>query len=279
MYSYNENVKLTFPTNHQLRTYYEVYTGGFTSFDDGFANDPIALPDLFYMNGLYYNEFYMNTNGVLYFQNPSSDWETSPNNDYTINGNVGDLYIQPGFNLNDNSRSGVYYKKTTHSMGGYSMEIAVNCGFYDDESTPGSYLINLHRDTKYQYVVIMSKSNPTSDYNEDNDYHAGPYSDPDVTQTNSTNSQVWRSDLEGNNWEYLGTGSVEYVVPVVRTCGVKGCGTRIGKVCLLSKSSCTCAQYKYFYPRCSRIQQALGICNGLAGAWVPAITVCSQKLF
>lgn len=40
----------------------------------------------------------------------------------------------------------------------------------------------------------------------------------------------------------------------------------------------TIVTMKYFYPRCSRIRQALGICNGLGGAYVAAITVCRQRL-
>jgi hypothetical protein len=35
----------------------------------------------------------------------------------------------------------------------------------------------------------------------------------------------------------------------------------------------------YFYSQCSRIQQALGICSSKSGAYVPAITVCTQRLF
>jgi len=41
----------------------------------------------------------------------------------------------------------------------------------------------------------------------------------------------------------------------------------------------TTTTMKYYYPRCSRILQALGICNGKAGAWVAAVTVCAQRLF
>lgn len=44
-------------------------------------------------------------------------------------------------------------------------------------------------------------------------------------------------------------------------------------------ASYTTASWRYFYPRCNRILQALGICNPKAGAWVAATTVCSQKLF
>lgn len=35
----------------------------------------------------------------------------------------------------------------------------------------------------------------------------------------------------------------------------------------------------YFYPVCGRILQALGVCSAKAGAFVPAITVCNQRLF
>jgi hypothetical protein len=49
--------------------------------------------------------------------------------------------------------------------------------------------------------------------------------------------------------------------------------------CLKPNGTYTTASWKYFYPRCSRIAQALGICNGKAGAWVAAVTVCGQRLF
>ncbi len=37
--------------------------------------------------------------------------------------------------------------------------------------------------------------------------------------------------------------------------------------------------WKYFTAQCTNIQQGLGICSGTSGAYVPAITVCIQKLF
>jgi hypothetical protein len=279
MYSYNNNVNVVFPTNYQLRSFYNSYNDGFTDPDDGYNSEPINMSGVFYMNGTYYNQFYINTNGCMYFRSPSANWGSNPIADFVINGNAGDLYIEPGRVLDDGSRSGLYYKETQHSTGGYSMEVVVNCNFYGEDTMPASYLINLYRDTEHQYVVIMSKSNPTSSLYGDPSFHAGPWNVTNVSQTNSTQSQVWKSDLEGQNWEYLGNGSLSYNITVQKTCGNQGCGTRVGKVCLIGASTCTCAQYKYFYPRCSRIQQSLGICNGRAGAWVPAITVCSQRLF
>ena len=36
--------------------------------------------------------------------------------------------------------------------------------------------------------------------------------------------------------------------------------------------------WKYYTAQCTNIQQGLGICSG-TGAYLPAITVCIQKLF
>ena len=47
----------------------------------------------------------------------------------------------------------------------------------------------------------------------------------------------------------------------------------------LTNSKCSCRKWRYFYSGCKRTQQALGICSGMSGAYVPAITVCNQQLF
>jgi hypothetical protein len=41
----------------------------------------------------------------------------------------------------------------------------------------------------------------------------------------------------------------------------------------------TQAKWKYFYSNCTRLQQNLGLCSASSGAYVPAITVCIQRLF
>lgn len=41
----------------------------------------------------------------------------------------------------------------------------------------------------------------------------------------------------------------------------------------------TTTNWLYFYPNCGRILQSLGICSAKAGAYVPAITVCNQRLY
>lgn len=49
--------------------------------------------------------------------------------------------------------------------------------------------------------------------------------------------------------------------------------------CKKDDGSYTTTTWLYFYPNCGRILQALGICSAKAGAYVPAITVCNQRLF
>jgi hypothetical protein len=58
----------------------------------------------------------------------------------------------------------------------------------------------LYRDSQYQYVETRVKSNAEGT--------VGPYNVPSVAQNASTSSRVWRGDLNGQNWTYLGTGSV-----------------------------------------------------------------------
>lgn len=49
--------------------------------------------------------------------------------------------------------------------------------------------------------------------------------------------------------------------------------------CKKDDGSFTTVSWLYFYPQCSRIMQSVGMCNGKAGAFVPAVTVCSLRLF
>lgn len=49
--------------------------------------------------------------------------------------------------------------------------------------------------------------------------------------------------------------------------------------CKKPNGSYTSTSMKYFYPRCNRILQSLGVCSGKAGAYVAAVTVCNQRLF
>lgn len=41
----------------------------------------------------------------------------------------------------------------------------------------------------------------------------------------------------------------------------------------------TTVTWRYYYPSCSRNLQLLNLCSASRGAWVPAVTVCQQRLF
>jgi len=249
---------------------YSTYVGGFDEADDGYALHPIVIPD-FAMNGEVYNTLFLSTNGCITFNEGVSDRAGYPDVLTQICANSDDLYIDPGnVTLTDATVHNAYYKTGS----GYT-KIVVHQGYYDDETTVASWLINIYRDNTFQFIETRLKV--TNANNPD----AGPFNDPNpyVGEPASTVSKVWRSDLSGENWEFLGVGSVYGATEVILTCSNQGCGDLVGKVCRLSDSSCTCAQWKFFTTQCTRIQQALGICNGASGAWVPAITVCNQRLF
>jgi hypothetical protein len=66
---------------------------------------------------------------------------------------------------------------------------------------------------------------------------------------------------------------------MTKSCSMKACSKPSFKCYIKGNNSCGCGQKRLFYPRCSRILAALGVCNGVAGAYVPAITVCNQRIF
>jgi hypothetical protein len=76
-------------------------------------------------------------------------------------------------------------------------------------------------------------------------------------------------------WNDIEYGEAEST-PQIKSCGQTCASTGIS---CLTNSTCSCRKWQYFYPKCNRLQQALGICSGKAGAYVPAVTVCSQRLF
>ena len=83
---------------------------------------------------------------------------------------------------------------------------------------------------------------------------------------------------------FLGSVATEVTeVTEIRSCSKTVCTTTIGFPCHFSTtpttSGCTCAKWKFIYPQCTRSNIAAGNCNGKAGAYVAAITVCNQRLF
>lgn len=52
--------------------------------------------------------------------------------------------------------------------------------------------------------------------------------------------------------------------------------TNTGFKCKKPDGNVECIKWRFFYPDCPRLNL---LCNPLSGAWVPAVTVCDQRLF
>ena len=69
----------------------------------------------------------------------------------------------------------------------------------------------------------------------------------------------------------------------ITSCVKTVCVNKVGFPCHVptttNASNCKCATWRFFYPKCSPILQNLGRCSATAGAYVPAITVCNERLF
>ena len=263
MYSYSSNL-LMWPET----TGYQTYTGGFDETDDGSAIESITIPD-FAMNGTVYNTLWFSTNGSITFDAGTSQYDGYPSVETQICANNDDMELDPDtpIYLTDGDAHAVYYYIGTNYT-----KIICHQGYHGDEEVVGSWMLNIYRDSNYQWIETRLK------VANENEIYAGPYNDPDpdVYELVSTNSQVWRGDLFGQNWEYMGQGSV--ISSETNSCSDLVCPTVAFK-CLRTNKTCTCAKWKFFTAQCTRNQQALGLCSGTSGAYVPAITVCNQRLF
>ena len=198
IYSYS-TTNLSFPIS---TTGYIVYAGGFTSNDDGYSNSPITLPVAFSINAQSSTSLYMSTNG--YFTLTSGDpsilsGPTTPNPS-TMAGNPNDNWLQPGLINSDGDTQNWWYQTGSNGTGKYYVKNIVYGGTYGATTTQTSWLANFYRDSTYEWFETRIKSNSRG--------NAGPYNASSVAQTAATTSRVWRGDLNGQNWTYLGTGSV-----------------------------------------------------------------------
>ena len=109
------------------------------------------------------------------------------------------MYANPGASLTDGTTMNAYYRITQES-GKSKIELKVFQASLSAQSTPFSYQLNLYRDSTYEWVETRVKSNTSG--------LVGPYNAVSVAQGASTTSRVWRGDLLGQNWVYLGTGTV-----------------------------------------------------------------------
>jgi len=200
-FTYSNTINLPWPSNPSG---YTLYSGGFTAFDDGYSNSPITIPS-FAMNGSSSTSLYINTNGYLSLGSGHTNIFLSPQDGPLIRplcGNSDDLWLQPGLVNTDGDVQNAWYQVTNQGGGVFSAKFILYQGRYQSTTQPWSYIINIYKDTTYQWMEARVKTNfnPASTI--------GPYNTSDVSQTPSTVSKVWRGDLNGQNWTYLGTGSI-----------------------------------------------------------------------
>ena len=200
-WSYNNSVNLSWPSN---TVGYTLYNGGVTSIDDGYTNNPILSLDNFEMdNQGPTNQIYVSTNGYITFGSGSSAIIQSPQQQSSpaaVCGNPSDNWLQSGLVMTDGDTQNIYYM-TGGTVGRSYVKFIVYGGTYGAATSPTSWLLNYYIDGQYQWVETRVKNTVRG--------NAGPYNVSDVSQVASTTSKVWRGDLNGQNWVYLGTGSIE----------------------------------------------------------------------
>jgi hypothetical protein len=202
VYRYDPLTLLAWPASS---TGYTLYNGGFTGPDDGTSNSPITLPTTFETNNQASTNLFLSTNGYFTIGVGDSQIRNSPDgaNPATMAANPGDNWMQPGLTNSDGDVQNWYYKTGTDGGGKFYVKNLVYAGIFPAASstTPSSYIINFYRDEVYEWLETRVKSNVRGS--------AGPYNSPSVAQGASTTSRVWRGDLNGQNWVYMGTGSVQ----------------------------------------------------------------------
>ena len=201
-YTHNNSSNLTWPVNQNG---YSLYTGTFDDgYDDTFTTTAIVVPSVFKMNDDNSStNIYISTNGNITVGGGTGNWGNTIefyDGLYVIAGNPGDLWLEPGNSLDDGDTQNIYYLVQGDALK-WSLKLIIYCGHFGDESTPYSYVMNIYKDATHQWVETMIKSNTD---NKD----TGPYNVDYVGVAASTTSKVWRGDLNGQNWQYLGTGSV-----------------------------------------------------------------------
>ena len=183
-------------------TGYTLLTGGVTAVDDGYWINPITIPT-YYTNNQTSSSLYISTNavvtlGVGYGTCCPSSPQTS-SNPALISGNAGDMYANPGVPLTDGTTMNAYYR-ITQNGDKTKIELKVFQAILSAQNSPYSYQLNLYRDSTYQWVETRVKTGIAG--------NVGPYNAIDVSQPASQTTRVWQGDLLGQNWVYLGTGTV-----------------------------------------------------------------------
>ena len=199
-YKYDSGTNLTWPASSAG---YTLYNGGFTSADDGYSNSAITLPTIFETNNQASNQLFLSTNGYFTLTTGSSGIYSTPQGQpdpALMCANPSDNWMQPGLVNSDGDTQNWYYKTGSDGGDKYYAKLLVYAGTFGATTTPTSYIINFYRDSTFEWLETRVKSNTRG--------NAGPYNAVDVSQPSSTTSQVWRGDLNGQNWVYMGTGSI-----------------------------------------------------------------------
>jgi len=198
-YRYTSATTLSWPSS---TSGYTLYSGGFTNSDDGYSTSPITLPTTFKTNNVSSTSLYISTNGYFTIGSGSGSILSSPSqaSPASMCANPSDNWLQPGLVMTDGDTQNAYYQTGTDGFGRYYVKLLVYGGTYQATTTPKSWIANFYRDNTYQWLEVRAKSNVVG--------QSGPYNVTSVSQPSSTTSRVWRGDLNGQNWVYLGTGSI-----------------------------------------------------------------------
>jgi hypothetical protein len=197
---------------------YDLYNGGWTwnnstVGDDGYTTTPIKLPAKFKVNGLESIDLYVSTNGYFTLNEGRFVYPTSPDvgPPATMAGNPGDNFLKQGDPLSDTTTQNLYYRTGSDGGGRFYVSILVYGGELNSPTTPTSWLATFYKDINYQWFEVQVK--PTSSIRG----LAGPYNATSVAVAPSTVTKVWRGDLNGQNWTYMGEGVVNATAPASPT--------------------------------------------------------------
>ena len=185
-------------------TGYTELTGGVTNPDDGYFNNSITIPSLT-MNGHSSTQLHVNTNGNLTIGSAYPDCcmdlgAQESSNPATLAGNPDDMYFNPGDTLDSGNISGAWYK-IIEGQEYAEIDMKLFQSNLDNTDLDWSYQMNLYKDAGSQWLITYVRDRGTTK-------PAGPYDLFNVGQTPSMDSRVWRGNLNGKFWQYLGTGSV-----------------------------------------------------------------------
>lgn len=199
VYSYNPSILLSWPSSGS----YTLYTGGFSNVDDGFANAAIKLPVSMSTNNQSSINLFVSTNGYFTLTSGLGTILNGPTtaNPAVMAANPADNWLQPGLVMSDGDVQNAYYITGSDAVDKNYIKILVYGGTYQATTTPKSWIANFYRDSTYQWLETRAKSNTVGS--------AGPYNLVSVAQPSSTTSRVWRGNLNGQSWVYMGTGSVQ----------------------------------------------------------------------